>query len=292
MSARIMDETTPTDLAQLGARLAQLRAERQWTLDDVAQKLHLPIARVQGLESANNGLESPIYLKGFYKSYARLLGVPESSVDNAFVVASPEPVLLPAAGAVARRVSWLERYKWAGTYAVGTALALTAVNWLVSNTPQLGIPDAAPLPVVSKPVQEPPPASEPVTDSVPPAVIPEPPMIASLSPFSAREESPAVTPDGAAALELRFDQDSWVEVIDGAGERLVYQVVRAGEQRTFSDGGPFSVRIGNVRGVRVAVDGRDLPMDDYTRGNVARFEVARGDGGWQAQSRSNDSNNG
>lgn len=287
MSERIMDDATPANMVELGQKLALLRNARGWSLDDVAQKLHLPTSRILGLENGRNGNESPVYLKGFFKSYARLVDIPEAWVDDVLRQAADDPELKPAAGAVARRVSWLERYKWAGTYAVGTALALTAVNWLVSNTPQLGVPDASRVPVA---VQTPAPAPPTIAPTSPaaapvPEPMPEPPLIASLSPFPSREstqEAPAAT---QSSLSLSFEQDSWVEVVDAKGERLLYSVVRAGEKRSFD--GALSVRIGNVRGVSAEVDGKALDMAEYTRGNVARFDVARAaeENGWLARPR-------
>ncbi len=274
-----MDDNTPASLAELGQRLAALRVANEWSIDEVAQRLHLPSGQVQNLEQGA-GNESPVYLKGFLKSYARLVGAPESMVDDAMRI-SETPVLLPAAGAVARRVSWLERYKWAGTYAVGTALALTAVNWLVTNTPQLGVPDA---PRIAIPAPTP---NVPIPTSVKPeplpAPVPEAPLIASLSPFASREAVRPATPV-QNVLDMRFEQDSWVEVTNAAGDRLLYSVVKAGDRRTF-DGGPLSVRIGNVRGVAVDVNGQSLDLSGYARGNVARFDVTASGDGWQAKQR-------
>ena len=287
MSERIMDDAAPASMVELGQKLAALRNARGWSLDDVAQKLHLPSNRILGLESGNGGSESPVYLKGFFKSYARFVDMPEAWVDEVLRVAAAEPELKPAAGAVARRVSWIERYKWAGTYAVGTALALTAVNWLVSNTPQLGVPDAPRVPVaVQVPAPDAPeiePASATTTPPAPDSM-PEPPMIASLNPFPSRESARETPAAPQSSLLLSFQQDSWVEVVDAGGERLLYSVVSAGEKRSFD--GALSVRIGNVRGVSVEVDGKLLDMTEFTRGNVARFDVTQAsDSGWRARPR-------
>lgn len=286
MSERIMDDAAPASMVELGQKLAALRNARGWSLDDVAQKLHLPSNRILGLESGNGGSESPVYLKGFFKSYARLVDMPEVWVDEVLRVAAAEPELKPAAGAVARRVSWIERYKWAGTYAVGTALALTAVNWLVSNTPQLGVPDAPRVPVAvqtTAPVPTIEPASPATTPSSPESM-PEPPMIASLNPFPSREAARETPAAPQSSLLLSFQQDSWVEVVDAGGERLLYSVVSAGEKRSFA--GALSVRIGNVRGVSVEVDGKPLDITEFTRGNVARFDVTQAsDSGWRARPR-------
>lgn len=216
------------------------------------------------------------------------------------------PPILPAAGAVARRVSWLERYKWAASYVVGTGLALTAVHWLVSNTPQLGFPEAQrPVPSVARdtPPAPPPAASISETTPVKPAtgaeLGPTPadpqvdgeesPVMASLNPFRVPGgDTPASMP-GSIPLTLNFDQASWVEVRDQSGRKLAFQTVPAGESRSFSVGAPVSVLIGNARGVRADVAGAPVDLSSFVRGNIARFAVAESEQGWTAASNDKDS---
>lgn len=305
----VIQAAPPATLEELGERIRLARESHSWAIEEAAQKLHLPVATVSDLEAGRSQrIGTPIYLKGFLRSYLKLLKLPELWAEQAMggsAANAAQPVILPAAGAVARRVSWLERYKWAASYVVGTALALTAVHWLVSNTPQLGFPEAqrsnvpaasptAPAAATTEthalavpqveslgPVQSAPAAvsSSPLDES---------PVMASLTPFGRGASEAVNAADEPAGLLLSFDQDSWVEVRDAAGAPLLYAVVRAGEKRTFSEGAPFSVRIGNVLGVRASVSGAELDLGSFTRGNVARFEVARRAGVWQAVPRSSD----
>lgn len=285
MNASTAPSESALDLADLGQRLQQGRVAAGWSLDDVAMKLHLPLATVADLEAGRSErIGTPVYLKGFLRSYLKLLALPEDWADAALRAARAEhvPPIMPAAGAVARRVPWIERYKWAASYVVGTALALTAVHWLVSNTPQLGFPDA-PRPA-SVAVQLPPPAPEltvaepvpPVAADAEPNLTPatdEAPVMASLNPFRVPgSDAPAAAAE--SLLTLSFEQQSWVDVRDQNGEKLAFQTVAAGEKRTFSVGAPFSVLIGNARGVRAELQGEALDLEPYVRGNVAKFAVA------------------
>jgi len=281
------------DLAELGQRLRRARNTAGLTPEEVAQRLHLPLATVGDLEAGRSErIGTPIYLKGFLKSYLKLLELPEDWAEQALAATSvvQTPPIMPAAGAVARRVSWMERYKWAATYVVGTALVLTGVQWLVSNTPQLGFPES-PRPAASVAVPVPPaaqlqvaplvaPAPEaPATSSVAvdEATADEAPVMASLSPFRLPADADA---EPGGLLELEFEQASWVEVRDRNGERLAFQTVPAGEKRTFSVGAPFSVLIGNARGVRAVAQGKRFDLEPYVRGNVARFVIATEGQGW------------
>jgi cytoskeleton protein RodZ len=287
------------DLVELGRRLREARSASSLALDEVAQRLHLPLATVADLESGRSErIGTPIYLRGFLRSYLKLLALPEAWADLALGASDSAtiPPILPAAGAVARRVPWIERYKWAASYVVGTALALTAVHWLVSNTPQLGFPDASrPAAAVDRPdatqtaVATEPSPTPPVAAEVPPPAVLVPAtrneesvVMASLNPFRvpADERSEAVAKD--ATLTLTFDQASWVDVRDAAGGKLAFQTVAAGERRTFNLSAPVSVLIGNARGVRADVAGTPVVIDTFVRGNIARFAVAREEQGWTA----------
>lgn len=304
MTHQAMDDSVsqaaaaPGDLLQLGMRLQSARSAAGWSVGDVAQKLHLPLGTVADLEAGQHQrIGTPIYLKGFLRSYLKLLKLPESWAQLA-LQASPiaaEPPILPAAGAVARRIPWLDRYKWAASYVVGTALALTAVHWLVSNTPQLGLPEASrsvPLALDTSPILPVDVSADEATATADPiapvAAIDtpeswhEPPLLASLSPFRSAAETRDDGANGNGGLLLTLDQDSWVEVRNASGERLTYATLRAGERRRFSEGAPFFVRVGNVRGVRAEVGGQPFALDPLARGNVARFVVSRTADGWSA----------
>jgi len=296
MSGPATQSSQVLDLTELGRRLKEARMNLSLGADEIAQRLHLPLATVADLEAGRSQrIGTAVYLKGFLRSYLRILNLPEEWANQAMAASAPidTPHVLPAAGAVARRVPWIERYKWAASYVVGTALALTAVHWLVSNTPQLGFPDA---PRVADSTPERPQVVPSVTASTAtksavtsaplgpvlpdtaPASADESPVMASLNPFRVPGDARAAAP---SVLTLSFDEDSWVDVRDREGSKLAYQVVRAGDQRSFSEGAPFSVNIGNVRGVRADVAGTSVDLSGFTRGNVARFAVARGELGWK-----------
>lgn len=310
MSASAMNPEAALDLAELGRRLTQARMALSLEAEDVSQRLHLPLATIADLEAGRSDrIGTPVYLKGFLRSYLKLVGLPEEWAELAVhsSASGAAPAILPAAGAVARRVSWLERYKWAASYVVGTALALTAVHWLVSNTPQLGFPDAgrsggpvaletppAPPPAVAlseaAPVAQPSGAELGPTPANPVASAEEPPVMASLNPFRVSADTAPTAAAGESVLTLSFDQASWVEVRDQSGAKLAFQTVPAGETRTFTVGAPFSVLIGNARGVRAEIAGSSVDLGGFVRGNIARFAVAQGDQGWSAVNSDKDAN--
>ncbi len=118
--------------------------------------------------------------------------------------------------------------------------------------------------------------------------------ISSSAPFSLKAGSAAVPPaaatSGAAAapantalpalapgqvsLQLRFTADSWVEVFDGSGKAVLYDLGKAGSERTITAMAPVSVTLGDARGVGVIVNGRTLPPPSRATGeSLARFSI-------------------
>lgn len=69
---------------------------------------------------------------------------------------------------------------------------------------------------------------------------------------------------GPPALVLRATRaDSWVEVRDGNGERLMYDVLAAGEERVFADAsGPFSLVLGRPEGLEVEYQGEPVELGE------------------------------
>ncbi|MGB5211901.1 MAG: RodZ domain-containing protein [Gammaproteobacteria bacterium] len=75
-------------------------------------------------------------------------------------------------------------------------------------------------------------------------------------------------------VDLIFNDDSWVEVRDPAGQRLIYRLGRAGERRSLQGNPPLRVFFGNAKGVSVMVEGKPyLIPSDKRLGNTARFVI-------------------
>ncbi len=89
------------------------------------------------------------------------------------------------------------------------------------------------------------------------------------------EETPvqAVAGVGELRLELRFNDDSWVEIKSADGKNLLLGLLRKGDTRSVTGKPPLTVVLGNAAGVEVQVDGKLFEHSRYTRDNIARFEI-------------------
>ena len=67
-----------------GVRLRERRELQRLSLESVAMQLHTSVQVVRALEENDLGkLPPPVYVRGFLRSYARLLELPESEVLGA-----------------------------------------------------------------------------------------------------------------------------------------------------------------------------------------------------------------
>ncbi len=96
---------------------------------------------------------------------------------------------------------------------------------------------------------------------------------AAPAPAPAVAEPPASTA-GSLRVALTFNDDSWVEINDGNGRRLLYGMGNRGTTRTVTGEPPIQVFLGRARGVRVSVDGEPYAIPAAgLRGNTARFRI-------------------
>ncbi|WP_144060372.1 RodZ domain-containing protein [Spiribacter salinus] len=75
-----------------------------------------------------------------------------------------------------------------------------------------------------------------------------------------------------ASLALVFTGESWMEISDANGDRLLFGLQSEGEEQLWGQP-PFEVVVGDVNSVVVEFEGESVDLDAYARGNVARFTL-------------------
>lgn len=280
----------------LGARLRSARETKGLTVADCAGALHLPIKVLERLESDDFGEpEHFVFLRGALKGYARHLGLPAGSCDQALRTVAPaaQPPLVSVARTSPAR--WLlQRYGTAATYIVLTAtIAVPLV--LLGLRGGLERPSARIVSLDQAPASTPRVAQHSAPNGVaasssdastasPDAT----PFRASMTPFAAiglsdsgdaakaASVAPAPVPatvSGQHALTLSAKSDCWFEITDADGNKVDSGMLHAGDNRTWHSAGTLHVTLGNADGVTVTRDGQPLALDAYRHANVARFDV-------------------
>lgn len=91
------------------------------------------------------------------------------------------------------------------------------------------------------------------------------------------KQTPSTAPTSATSrLVFRFTQQSWVEVRDADGNKLLFGLYGSGETRDVSGKPPISVLLGNASAVELQVDGKPFNVAGRSRDNIARFRITAG----------------
>ena len=252
-----------------GDRLRSARERRGLSVRDAAAHLRLDPAVITALEADDYAaLPAPIFVKGYLGAYARLLGIPADECVAEYTAAvdgAPPPPLVvrrgtgdgfetPSASRVSL-VSWLVAL---------AAVAMVVLWWYAPRQSD------APAPVAE--TVQPLPVPEPAAADAEPALEPV------LEPVSQPDPTPTETqpPPAVAEVTARFSyrDASWTEIVDADGDRLYFDLARAGSVVEVSGTPPLSVFLGNSPAVDIEVDGRPFDQSRYDRaGNVARFRL-------------------
>lgn len=266
-----------------GSRLAAARETAGLSVGDVAARLRLHVNQVRALESGNlTVLPEAAYVRGFVRSYARLLGLdPAPLVEDLNAKLSPPGSVVE--GMARTRdyspVKAAEREQRSRLVVLGLAvialIALGAIGWYATR--QASAPAAAPAPAAASPA----PATAPAAAAAGASSDPAAPVPATVAAAEAAVVSIPVeqavaaepAPGPAGPLSLSFSGASWVEVTDANGKVLLSQLARAGDVLQPAGAPPFNVVIGDASKATAAVHGQAFNLESVTRANVARFTV-------------------
>ncbi len=295
-------DVTESHKPSFGARLHAAREVRGLDLEACATALKLPTRVLRQLEGDRyDGSDSKVYLASHISKYGRYLGIDEISIQTELErIRHTEPTLV-ATGGISHSRFLFDRYATAATYVVLTLVIAVPTIWfgvrstLDRDLSHLAPLDAAPVSqadtafgragvtTVKKADQ---PAATPAAATADPAS--DQPLMASMAPFPnlssvkpALEkpllDKPAlpatVGGTGGHTLSLSLKSASWVDVTQADGTRLEYGLLPAGSHKTYRSDQPLEVRIGNVDGAQVELDGQSVGLDDFRHANVAHFRV-------------------
>ncbi len=285
-------------LEAVGAQLASAREQQQLKLDAVASELHLRPEVVRALEKADAAqLPSQPFVRGYVKSYARLLGLDEGALLAQLPRAtahSPAPLgrvgmrrrtgLSVPLGRLLASGLVLVCVIVVGVYTVPAVQRLWSARTAEPPADELLIPlpdaaETAERPDMPLPEQreiQPEPAVEPAAaaplaveasdgaDAAAPA--------AGEQPQAGEPQQTAEQSAGPAVVQLRFIEDSWVEM-EANGRKLVVGTQLAGSERTVRVEPPVYLLLGNAPGVEVSFRGRPVDVTPHQRGKVARLTL-------------------
>ncbi|MBK1730217.1 RodZ domain-containing protein [Thiococcus pfennigii] len=279
-----------------GHWLRQEREARGLTPERVAAELHLAPALLEALEQDRYAeLPAPVFVTGYLRNYARLLGLDPEPLLQAYRAASPalERAATRGTGHSARSDgSGSPLFRVATLVIVIGLLVLLGLWWQGRQGPLdiTEVEETGPTaPALIEAPDDPPevpqgpprapdevpsapdPAPDPPTDELPvaPAPIVEAPT--SPSPPAAGDEAPAAP--APVEVVLVFDGPCWVDIRDATGEFKLFGEMGKGDRRVLGGSPPYSIIIGNAAAATIRIDGEPFDLASRARGNVARFTL-------------------
>lgn len=270
------------------------RVELGLSQADVAGFVKLPARRIEALEQERwEELPEGPYLRGFLRNVARAL-----NLDVAALIARVDGSLAPASRArvltssgtthvmLPRRSGPADDRRGGRRLVYGAfafALIAALIAWsgtdsfdraLVAGKAMFGAPhEIAVAPAVpAVPAKADDVAAETAAAS-PPAAPEEakPAPAPTATGIAAQSPSPPAT---ALALLFHFNEESWVEVRGADGKVLYQRLNPAGSDQGIDGVAPFSLVVGNAKGVALRFRGQPVDLTPYTRDSVARFTLS------------------
>lgn len=288
---------------ELAMRLRAARERAGLSRAEVARLTHIAPTLLDAIEEGRFGrLGAGVFARGYLRSYARAVGVPEAVVEvwEGRSRRVPESVPGPSLAAASPRRS---------TRQVAHPIMYTLLTALIAIPAYYGVRQAQHSPLQDiraatadvtrpSPARERPGTSEtagtpavdpPGNDSLSPATPPasptavptwQQPVMASLTPMlGATRAGSAPSPVDMRRVELRLSAPSWIEIVSADDEARVFErrLLPAGSVQEYSLPRSARFRIGDADAVELRADGRVIDLVPFTRANVATLTLEEAD---------------
>ena len=300
-SEQSSEPKAPPPPATLGERLRAARLTQDLTVEQLSTELRIEAKQLHALEENRfEHIGVPVFVKGYLKQYGSRLGL---DVADLLALYYKQTTLADVQIKPNRTIKLRDERQitvWALAAIVLLAVIIGLGVWWWNGG---SFDTALSTPGAAAPVTEPVPAA-PQPERVSPTPAPEQrrerledagPAVQSAAPDAPPSEVPAVAEvkdgsdegltqgpddgptDGPAVtipLQLVFDAESWAEITDARGERLLFGLNAAGRDVTVRGEPPFAIVLGSADSVRLTVDGKPYTIPRRGRqGNLARFSV-------------------
>jgi len=226
-----------------GSLLATARKSQNRTVEEIADELNLSVTQIKTIElDQSEGLPEPTYVRGYIRSYAKLLNLdPETVLENYLNPNWQQTTNLEdmPRGISGNTITETSRF-WTPAKVIGLlAVVLSAaflwysgmLNSLLNNTQDIEVSTSS----------------------------------TSASTASQVVNTPANDTENNVAIE-QVDRDS-------EDNRLAYKSYAKGEQLNVSTVGSMSVFIGNADGVTAIYNGSEFDISPHREGVYAKFTV-------------------
>lgn len=242
-------------MGSIGQKLRTEREKRGLSLGNVQSETRISQQNLLALEEENfNIFPNKVYARAFLRDYANFLGLDSGPLLEEYEVgwnpvqqeAPPQPLVDKTTDGAAAMLRTL-----------AIVIILIIVGLAVARPAYQAISSL----MQSKPTT-PQSVSAPIVPPKPATIKPEP------------KPTPPAPPPSGVTLELQTIAASWIRItVDG--KKAYEGIMPAGQHKTWYGEKGIAIRTGNAGGVRLKVDGRDIPpIGQMGRIGSARFAAA------------------
>ena len=252
-----------------GKLLSSERQAKDLSIKDVARELRIDSSIIKKLENNEFQLiEAPVFVKGYLRQYAGLLGLKIDMVIDSYEKNHPDQSYKPIVNEAEEQIR-----KYVLTpkliFIATSVLVIILMGWVIFST----LPQDNPLPAISNNqavYEEPNPVVEEIVEEEiieSASEIDEPEII---------EPNPVDEEIAEVKLKVNYNGACWTEIYDAFGNVLFYDLGNNDQDVIVSGVAPLDVLFGAIDQVNnIKVDDQDFALPITSRrGSVLRFEIA------------------
>ena len=301
------DLNPPTQELSVGQTLRQEREKRQLSLEQAAQQLKLRVEILRNLElDQPDKAILPTFMRGYLKSYARFLKLPEQALLTRFeqqhqVKSAPVKTMRTFSNRSAKQRTEA-RYMWL-TWLIALVLLVSLAVWFWQSARENKLlqSDALPGPAqtmlapTAELVSEQPLSAVELTTVEPELTTSEPETPTELDvtalPPAAQQQleqlNQALQQEEAVSavseqppqslhdrLKMTFSDNCWIDVLDANGDRIAFGTKQAGYVMELNAKGPFVITLGNPGVVSIELNDQPYDMSRFPGNRVAKFTLS------------------
>jgi len=261
----------PRERGSFGAWLRTQREARGVSIQAIAETSKISLRYLQAMEGDRfDVLPAPVFVRGFLREYARVVGLDADEVVNFYLLA--QPAVSGERGGEARAAAprgEREPMRRASLVGYGVMIAAllalfvgiaAAISWWASRRAErAAAPAAVAAPAASSAAAAAPAGPAAERASVPSESAAAPPAAAPVAVAPAAGAGSAAPAADRLRVVLEFQQDCWVEVVVD-GQRRESELKAGGETLALEATDYVSLTLGNGPAVRVEVNGQPFPL--------------------------------
>ncbi|GJM06221.1 MAG: transcriptional regulator [marine bacterium B5-7] len=285
-----------------GLLLRTQREKQGLSAQEIAKRTHLDIKIVELIEQdSDEGMPAATYVRGYLRSYAKIVGVDPDHIITLYNSDSPQPPpeILPEVKQPSQ-VSSSDKPVKAFTYLITLGLVLLLLIWYQSNfvvdTSIINEPEnynsqtsINGVDITYDVVKHPSSWQSPKNITAPEPASPESAnhndslelqsdngeQTLGILPIERIDNKTTSSASGSGpdTIDLEVKRDSWIEIKDANDQKLFHDLALGGEKYSIHGTAPFNVLFGFSPGVTIKFNGKAFNHSRYSNNGIARFKL-------------------